>query len=183
MDIPVIDLHILKLILMVITHSIFSLSSFLFIIAFALDKDIPFLNSVVAVTVISFIFFNRCIAIDAYEYIRNGRENLPSVAEDDLARNILKTFTRPKEPKEPKGPKTKDIKKKFKKNKSLRLDIIKNIKPIVECNDHSLVMKFISRKMHYIVINIILTVIFLVKLEKQKYIPFLILWLSYHFNP
>lgn len=176
MDIPVIDLHILKLILMVITHSIFSLSSLLFIIAFALDKDVPFLNSVVAITVISFIFFNRCIAIDAYEYIRNGREDLPSVAEDNLARNILKTFTRSKN-------KNKDKKKKFKKNKSLRLDIIKNIKPIVECNDHSLVMKFISRKMHYIVINIILTVIFLIKLEKQKYIPFLILWLSYHFNP
>jgi hypothetical protein len=165
------DSHLLSLIMMVLLHSIFSISTFIFIIVFAMGKNYPILNTIVAVTVISFLFFNRCIAIDAYEYLRKDRENIPEIARDDLARNILKTITR----------KTK--KPKDEKHTSLRLDIIKNIKPIVDCNDHDVVMKFISRKMHYIVINIIITVIFLIQIKKPQYIPLLVLWLSYHFNP
>lgn len=170
-DLIELDSHHLSLIFVVLLHSVFSISSFLFIIAFAIGKDIPILTWIVGVTVFSFIFFNRCIAIDLYEQIRKDREDLPEVARDDLAKNILKAILR--------RPK----KKKEDKHTSLRLDIIKNIKPIVECNDSNLVMKFMSRKMHYIVINIILTVIFLIKIEKPQYIPLLIIWLSYHFHP
>ncbi len=165
------DSHHLSLIFIVLLHSVFSISSFIFIITFALGKNIPILNWIVSITVLSFIFFNRCVAIDLYENVRKEREDIPEVARDDLAKNILKTILR------------KPKKKKEDKHTSLRLDIIKNIKPIVDCDDHELVMKFISRKMHYIVINIIITVIFLIKINKQQYIPLLILWLSYHFNP
>jgi len=169
MSVKELDIHVLKLVMIVILHSIFSISSFLFIGAFSIGKDIPFLNFVVSVTVISFIFFNRCIAIDLYEYVRAGRDELPDVATDDLARNILKTFL--------------GKKKTPKKHATLRLDILKNVQPLADTDDSELVLKFLSRKMHYVVINMIITVIFLVKLDKKWLIPALIPWLSYHFAP
>jgi hypothetical protein len=166
------DEHILLLIVSVLTHSIFSIGSFAFIIFYSLGIHIGILDVIVSITVISFLIFNRCVAIDIYEYIRNGREEIPSIASDDLARNILKTVFRNK-----KG-------KKDKKNTvSLRLDILTNVKPFNGLDDETIIMKFLSRKIHYIIINIILTVLLLVKYKKEFAIPLLIPWLSMNFHP
>lgn len=138
---------------------------------YSLGLDSPMIDSIVAVTVGSFLVFNRCIAIDIYEYIRDNREELPTVATDDFARNILKTILRHK-----------DIKKN-KKLPSLRLDILTNVKPFLEVNHEELALKFLSRKMHYTVINIILTVLLLVKYKKEWAIVLLVPWLSSNFKP
>jgi hypothetical protein len=165
------DEHILLLILSVLLHSIFSIGSFVFIFFYALNIHSPIIDFIVSITVISFLVFNRCVAIDVYEYIRAGRSELPSVASDDLARNILKNFLRSK------------TKKKDKKLPSLRLDILTNVKPFTLVQEEETLLKFLSRKMHYTVINIILTVILLIKYDKQWLIPMLIPWLSMNFKP
>ena len=164
------DEHVLVLILSVLTHTIFSLSSFLFIIFYSVGYHSSMIDVIVTFTVVSFIVFNRCVAIDIYEYLRDGREHIPSLASDDLARNILKNFLRkPKHKKKNKG--------------SLRLDILTNVKPFVGAYKEDIILKFLSRKMHYTVINVILTVLLLVKYKKEYIIPLLIPWLSNSFHP
>jgi len=165
------DEHILQLIFIVLLHSIFSISSFIFIITYALGFHFPTIDLIVGCTVGSFLVFNQCVAIDIYEYYRKGREELPTVATDDFARNILKTVLRHK-----------DVKKN-KKLPSLRLDILKNVKPFVEVKEEEVALKFLSRKMHYTVVNIIITVLLLVKYKKHFAIPLLIPWLSMNFTP
>lgn len=165
------DEHILLLILSVLIHSIFSIGSFVFIIFYSLGINTGILDVIVSITVISFLVLNRCIAIDVYEYIRGGREEIPDIASDDLARNILKSV--------------------FRKNKnkrkgvipSLRLDILTNVTPFTDIKDEHIILKFLSRKMHYTIINIILTVILLLKYKKEWAVPLLIPWLSMNFSP
>lgn len=157
-----IDLHVILLSILVLFHSIVSLSSFGFIVAFSLGYDSKILDILAASIVISFLIMGRCVAIDIYEYFKKDRCELPRIAKDNFLRNLIL------------GKKDKDL-------TSLRLDIINNNKPLVEAENEALVDKFLNRKIHYIGINLILAVLLCVKYKQSKLVMLLIPWILINF--
>lgn len=157
-----IDLHVIWLSILVFIHSVISLSSFGFIIAFSLGYDNKYLDLLAASIVISFLVFRQCVAIDIYDYFKENRNELPRFAKDNFLRNLIL------------GKKDKDL-------TSLRLDKINNNKPLAEAENEELVDKFFNRKIHYIGINLILAVLICIKYKHPELIMFLIPWILFNF--
>lgn len=155
-------LHIGLLSVIVLLHSIFGIASILSIISFSFNIKMPFINTLSFLTVLSFLVYQRCVAIDIYEYVLGDTcsTEIPDSAKDNYIRNKIT------------GTKSEDYTKH-------RLDILNNNNPIVN-KDENEVNIMIKRKMHYIIVNIILTVIFIIKINKNI-LPALLLWLFYVF--
>ncbi len=153
--------------LLVIIHSIFCVSGSLFLLSFAFNKDIKILDILVLFTIISFIVFRRCIMVDIYNFFKKGVKNIPDYAKDNYPRKMLKKMLGKKIP-------DKDL-------TPLRLDIISNICPLVGEKEEN-IKKFFNRKIEYLLFNIILTTVFLIKYNLQKFIPLLAVWVIFVSN-
>lgn len=145
--------------ILVVIHSIFIISSTLSIVVFSLGKSYLIIDILAAFIVLSFLLCRRCVFIDIYEYVKADihHANLPDIAKDNYYINRIK-----------KAISKKTGKKRSKGLYKERLDIISNIKDLDS-------VKF-NHKMHYIIVNIILSVILIVKVN-VKLLPLLITWL------
>jgi hypothetical protein len=155
---------IFLLTLIVIGHVFFSASSILFILLYSLGINSVVVDALALGTVISFLIFRRCIAIDIYEYVRGGDTEIPDFARDNFFRKCIQ------------GLLNRENHRKVDMTHH-RLDILENIFPIVETCDTETVEMMLNRKNHYIIINIIMAVILLVKYNLKQFLPLLIVWL------
>jgi hypothetical protein len=155
---------IFLLTLIVIGHVFFSASSILFILLYSFGVNNKVVDFLALGTVISFLIFRRCIAIDIYEYVRDGDTEIPDFARDNFFRKCIQ------------GLLNREDHKKVDMT-HYRLDVLKNICPIVETNDSVATEMMLNRKNHYIVINIIMAVILLIKYDLKQFLPLLVVWL------
>lgn len=159
-----------------IIHSIFTIAIILFIILTPFGYSFLLLNCLIFIHVFAFIFFRRCVMTDIYDFFieKSGlvEHELPFMAKDNFIRDYIKSFIRGK----------KKSKKKKKSFKHLRLDIIKNVSPFLNCHDEKYFKLIYNNKMQYIVINIIIVVMLLYKYNLQKLIPLLLAWVFTEFT-
>lgn len=148
---------------LVLVHGLFSVSTISNILLYSLGRHSVTLDILSAIVVFSFVIFKRCIMIDIYEYFRDGETNLPRMAKDNYVREELKSITKRKQ-------KEKDL-------TPLRLDIITNIIPLLKVDNKDDFMKLYSRKINYMVINVIIAVILCIKYKIKYLIPGLLVWL------
>ena len=94
------------------------------------------------------------------------------MAKDNFIRDYIKSLIRGKKI---------QIKKK-KSFKHLRLDIIKNVKPFLNCKDEKYFKLIYNNKIQYIVINIIVVMMIIYKYDLQKLIPLLLTWVFTEFT-
>jgi hypothetical protein len=160
---------IILLSVLVIIHSIFGIASVTTMLTFFYDKDIPIADYLSGLSVISFIFFNKCLAIDIYDYCKGdiNPEKLPEYCKDNYIRKKIHKLNGCD----------------FSEDHTyLRLDKIKNLTPLKECsNNNGDFELFFNRKIQYIVFNIILTIILAVKYKIKEYLPLLLLWVFFTF--
>lgn len=138
--------------LLVLLHSIFGISSILFLIGYSFGISYLPLDIIVSLTAISFIIFRRCIIVDLYNYIRDG-EKVPYYATDGFPRNIVRKLS------------GKPVKKDLTK---CRLDILSNTKISTP--------QQYSQKIHYIVINMMVVMTLMAKYRQHRFLPILLLW-------
>ena len=149
------------LITLVAIHSVLGVSSILFIILYAFERDVPFITYMAIAIAVSFIIFRRCILIDIYEFFRDGAIDLPGYAKDNYIREKFQKLFRIKD--------CRDL-------TEYRLDILSNTSPMIGCKDSKDIQELHNYKIHYIVINIIIVVILLIKYNLKSLLPLLLIW-------
>ena len=172
-----IDIFILTI--LSLFHSLFSLSSTLFILLTPFNVNSGILNGMVIFVVLTFILFRRCIAVDIYDTISDLAQvdyaDLPNMAKDNYLKKSLQCSLS--------GDQPDIIKKKMKKGlRHLRLDIIESVKPLMNCRNEVKMKKMYNHRLHYILINIILCVMLMYKFKCIKFMPLLIVWIFYNFE-
>lgn len=148
----------------VFIHSIIGISSFIFILFYSLKIHSSFIDILAICIVVSFIIYKKCIAIDIYEdiYSLDNNNDIPYFAKDNFLRNYIVNI--------------------FNLNSdntdftSLRLDKINNLSPLLNINNNNYITTLFNRKIHYICINIILSVLLITKYNLQYLLPCLIIW-------
>jgi hypothetical protein len=154
---------ILTLALLVISHLIIFMATILFIVFFAYNKDNSIVNAIVIGVVFSFIVFRRCVYIDIYEYIRDGNINIPDYAKDNYYRKMAQNWLGTK------CETRKDL-------TNFRLDILDNLNPLVKCVDPEEIKDMYNYKIQYTCLNILLTIILLIKYDMKKFLPLFLVW-------
>ena len=159
-----------------ISHTYFTIGSITFIVANSIGISSSILDLAAILTFCSFFFFRRCVMIDIYNGIKEDVEemNLPFLARDSSTRELLKKFTR-KFVKPKQNPVDED------KIHSMRLDVLKNVDPFVQEDDHPTIKDMYNRKIQYIVGNIILGMVIISKYNLNKLTMVLVAWLLYTF--
>lgn len=156
-------LKIKALSLLVLIHAFIRVIAILFIILYSFGKHNNYVTIIVVGVVLSFVIFQRCIHVDLFEFIRNNDDNLPEHTKDNyyiaLFRKILNSDNKHSD----------DL-------TSLRLDILDNIDPYVECNTKKEMNELLNIKIHYIVFNMIFAVLLLVKFNLKQFLPLLLVW-------
>lgn len=165
MIIPQSETKIFLLSLLVFSHSVFILCSIIFM-GFHWKTGL-LLDLIVLAPILSFVIFKKCILIDIYDYIKNLdniEHSLPDRAKDNYLRNIVKKF--------------------FKVNTGeevdytpLRLDVLENIDPLLGLSDCQMLQTFHNRKIHYIIGNVIITLLMFQKYQITKLLPIFVAWL------
>lgn len=158
------NLKIPLLSISVFIHSIIGISSFIFILFYSLNIHNSFIDLLAIIIVISFILYKKCIAIDIYEdiYSLDNNHNIPDYAKDNFVRQtIVKLF---------------DLNSDNTDYTNLRLDRINNLNPMLNITDNEYITIMFNRKIHYICINIILTVLLITKYNLHFLLPVFIIW-------
>ena len=152
--------------LIVFIHSIFSISCISFIILHSLNKEYIFINILVFMVIISFLLYKRCVLIDLYMYINNldYSDSLPAIAKDNYLRNKINSLIGNKEPEIDYTP--------------FRLDILENDESMYKEKNKELHKNMYNHKIHYLLANIILIIIFLHKYNLTRLLPVLIIWIT-----
>lgn len=133
-------------------HSLLGISTLIFFMLFSFGIHNTFIDILVAGIVISFVLTQRCIHIDFTDVIQNQQSEeleIPSYCEDGfIFKNVL------------------GIQNYLKEH---RLDILSQDLPSTHTH-------IFNTKIHYIVTNILLLIILLIKYEQQKFIPLFLVW-------
>ena len=147
---------------LVILHTIIGLASVGTMLSFFFNKNIPYIDSLAFLSVISFLLCKRCLFIDIYDYFKGDidPEDLPDYSKDNYFRKKMHNFN---------GSQSVDY-------TYLRLDILDNLDPLKKCIDPGQYRLFFNRKVHYIIFNTILTLILAVKYDKKQYLPLFLIW-------
>ena len=155
------------LVIVVMGHILFSLSTLVFLLLYSANIENRFVTGVATTTATSFIVCKRCIAVDLYEFVRNGETDLPSIAKDNFFRkNIQKLFNTPS---------TEDL-------TPLRLDILDNVVPFCDSTEESRLRLFLNRKIQYILGNSLVIVLLLERYGLRYLISLFVLWIFYSFS-
>jgi hypothetical protein len=154
----------------VFIHSIFSISCILFIIMYSFKiKTNILLEYTVFLVILSFLVYKKCILIDIYDYIKNlGPELvLPDIAKDNYIRKKINNLL--------------NLKNNIKENNidytEFRLDILNNIDSLFKQNNKIIFNSMINHKIHYLIANIIIIVIYLHKYNVLHVLPVFITWI------
>jgi len=154
----------------VFTHSFIMLSCLFFIVSYSIfNYSNKLIDLIVFSTCLSFIFYKKCVIIDIYDYIKNLDKNnthkpIPDWAKDNFLRNKIKDFF--------------NIEKDNKDYTQFRLDKLKNIEPILKNKtSQPEAQTMFNHKIHYLVSNVILIVLFLGKNRLNFLIPVFIYWI------
>ena len=181
-----IDIFILSVLATV--HSFFTVAIFIFIAITSLGIDVPFLNWLMILAVCSFLVFRRCVATDLYNFMYNhiqnytcsdstllysghdlSEESLPFFAKDNYIRKCIQRLMT--------GESVNSSERKIQKSlRALRLDILKNIDPLLNCKDIKSLQKMHNHRLHYIILNIVLILMLIYKFNAVKLIPLLLVW-------
>lgn len=163
-------------------HSLFFISVPLFIILISFDINIKIVNYMAIIVASSFIIFRRCSANDIYDYIAKAidvdLDTIPDIAKDFYMIKYFSSFIENYD-KIPKVDIKGDGKKSFKKKKirDLRLDILKNYKPLINCSSELEMEVLYNHRIRFILINIIVTTVLLYQFKLQKFLPLLLIWI------
>ena len=156
--------------LIVIIHSIFSICCILFIIMYSFKiKTNIILDFMVLMVILSFLSYKKCILIDVYSHIKNlgPQEILPDIAKDNYIRKKINNVL--------------NLKNNNDHNNidytEFRLDILDNIESMFNQKNKKIFNSMINHKIHYLVSNIILIIIFLHKYNTINLLPALITWI------
>jgi hypothetical protein len=162
--------------LVAVIHSIFTVAIISFVVLTPFGYSFYLLNILIFLHVFAFIFFRRCVMTDIYDFFieKSGlvENELPYMAKDNFVRDYIKSLIRGK----------KISKSKKKSFKHLRLDVIKNVKPFLNCKDEKYFKLIYNNKIQYIVINIIIVMMMIYKYNLQKLIPLLLAWVFTEFT-
>lgn len=183
-----INIDIFLLIIVALVHSLFTLAVFTFIIITPFNIDIPIVSFMAFLMTASFILFQRCIATDWYDYIKNNvdviEEKLPFIAKDNFLRKYIQNlFIDWYNLVHPNNVKSKKKTKK-RKLKELRLDILKNFEPLIQKEGISAneLKSRHNHRLHYILLNIIVIMMLIYKFKLIKLTPFLLIWIFIVFD-
>jgi hypothetical protein len=155
------------LVFLVISHTIFGLAGIVSMVSFFVGGNFPVADYLSFLSVFSYLICQRCVAIDAYDYVKadTETENLPDYAKDNYFRKKIHNF---------KGTQSVDY-------THLRLDILSNLEPLKVCLDPEEFSLFFNRKVQYIVFNTILLLALAVKYDKKQYLILYMLWVFWTF--
>jgi hypothetical protein len=153
------------LVFLVISHTIFGLAGIVSMVSFFVGGDFPVADYLSFLSVFSYLICQRCVAIDAYDYVKADTENLPDYAKDNYFRKKIHNF---------KGTQSVDY-------THLRLDILSNLEPLKVCLNPDEFSLFFNRKVQYIVFNTILLLALAVKYDKKQYLILYMLWVFWTF--
>lgn len=146
---------------LVILHTVFGLAGIVSMVSFFFSLNFPVADYLSILSVISFLLCQRCVAIDAYDFVKGDCEDLPDYAKDNYFRKKIHNF---------KGTQSVDY-------THLRLDILENLEPLKACGDPAEYALFFNRKVQYIVFNTILLLVLAIKYGKKEYLPLYMLWI------
>lgn len=148
--------------LLVIVHTLVGLASVASMVSFCFNKNIPYVDFLAFLSVISFLLCNKCLSIDFYEFCKGDLtpEEIPDFAKDNYLRKKIHNFN---------GTQSTDY-------THLRLDKINNLEPLMDCDDPELYKLFFNRKVQYIVFNSIMALMLSVKYNKKEYFPLFMIW-------
>lgn len=166
------ETKIFFLFLVVIVHSIFILACLFFMISHSFfNYHNNYIDILALMTCLSFIVYKKCILVDIYYFIKNMgcfKEEclkveccLPEHTKDNYLRNKIKNIC---------GLIPDDI-----DYTHYRLDKLDNISPILKNKELSQIM--FNHKMHYLLSNVIVTVMLINKYNYNKFLPVFILWI------
>jgi len=159
-------IKVVTLTIIVLVHILFSLSTLVFIVLHSLNLENRIITALALSTALSFVICKRCIAIDIYEYFRDGETDLPSMARDNFFRTIVQKI----------------LNSRFREDlTTLSLDIIDNVIPMAETSGEDHIRLFLNRKIHYILLNSILIIVLLEKFNLVQLLPLFIGWIFYSF--
>ena len=155
--------------MIVIFHSIFGISSILCIVFYSLGIHSSIVDILSLCNVMSMILYNKCVAIDIYETVRDGYDDIPEIAKDNyLRKSIVSIF------------KNTDFRHQEDYTK-LRLDILSNMSPFIDTDCEISLKKFFTRKLHYIVINILICTVLIIKYKYKHLLPVILGWIFFIF--
>ena len=143
----------------VIFHTIVGLGSVGAMISYSINENYPIFDLLAFLSIISFLLFKRCIAIDIYSIFKEGipDSEIPDYAKDNYFRSIIHG--------------TRDSPD----HTHLRLDILDNIKGISDSN------LFFNRKAQYIIFNTVLVMLLSTKYNFKFLLPLFLAWVLYTF--
>lgn len=147
---------------LVLLHTIITINNFLFIIFFSIGKSNKVVDFIVLASILSFVLFGKCIFVDIYHYIK-GNSLFPEYCEENYYKKLLQRWLRSD------AKYSKDLTK-------LRLDILRNVDPLLECESKEELTDMFNFKMHYTTISVVLTILLLIKYNLKSMIPMLIIW-------
>ena len=153
------EINIFLLTIIVISHTIVGLGSVGSMITYSINENYPILDILAFLSIVSFLLFKRCIAIDIYDIFKEGipDSEIPDYARDNYFRNIIHL-----------NPGAIDY-------THMRLDILDNIKGISECN------LFFNRKAQYIIFNTVLVMLLTTKYHFKFLLPVFLSWVLFTF--
>jgi hypothetical protein len=154
-------MEIFLLTICVIMHTIFGIGSVATMLTFSFREHYIIFDFLALCSVISFLIFKRCLAIDIYEFIKGDLEDseIPFYAKDNFFRKLIHNFND-----------TQTIDYTYK-----RLDILDNISEISDCH------LFFNRKVQYILFNTVLILILGVKYRVEFLLPLFMAWVMITF--
>lgn len=156
------EIIIIILTFLVLLHTIIGFASVAAMLSFFFSKNIPYVDSLALLSVISFLICKQCLSIDIYDYFKGslGIEELPDYAKDNFFRKKIHNFN---------GTQSIDY-------THLRLDKLDNLEPLKTCIDPDKYQLFFNRKVQYIIFNTVLTLILAIKYNKKEYLPLFLIW-------
>jgi hypothetical protein len=148
--------EILILSSLVIIHTVVGLGSVGAMITYSLGDNYPIFDILAFFSIISFLIFRRCIAIDIYDLFKEGipDSEIPDYARDNYFRKMIHSYS---------DSESIDF-------THLRLDILDNIKGISDCH------LFFNRKAQYIIFNTVLVMILSTKYSFKFLLPLFLSW-------
>jgi hypothetical protein len=139
----------ISLCILSLLHALLGISSLIFFILFSFGIHNVFIDILVTCIIVSFVITQRCIHIDFTNVIQNEHSDIPEYCKDGfIFKNIF------------------GIENDLKEH---RLDILSKDLPNTDTH-------IFNVKIHYIVTNISLLLLLLVKYRQQKFIPLVLLW-------
>jgi len=128
------------------------------------------LDILVLMVIISFLSYKKCILIDIYTHIKNLGvipKELPDIAKDNYIRKKINNLLNLKNNNDSNNIDYTDF----------RLDILNNIESLFNQKNKKIFNSMINHKIHYLISNIILIIIFLHKYNTLNLLPALITWI------